>query len=147
MKRYIRAMSKGKSELGDYFETHTRPIIYHLIKLYLYPSNPAVKHWRREVANQLSASYTLRGSHKLPSADFIMKNSFDVHGRFIPTSIKCVIDQYGEPEYYTHDDFDAQDLALAESIEQYFLWLASRLSEVQQIPYSEIYNYLENHGF
>lgn len=140
MKRYVYAMSKSKSELGDFFESRTEVIIEHLIKLYLYPRSRDVEHWRREVANHSSQSFTLKGSHKLPSASFILKNTIQVHRRFIPNYIKCILEEYGSSRY-SNDD------TLVNRIEQYFNWMADQLSTNIKIPYSEIYAELEESGF
>lgn len=145
MKRYMYSMSKSKSDLGDYFESATRPIIEHLIKLYLYPDNASVNHWRREVAKFLNSSDTLKGSHKLPSAKFIVDNTFKVHQHFIPGYMKQILYLYrrhtADIDALNHID------AITQQICKYFEWIANKLSHEAQIPFPEIYEYLETHGF
>lgn len=151
MKRYIYSMATSRSELGDYFESHTRVIMENLIKLYLYPYDESVMHWRREIANQLNCTDKLKGSHKLPSAKFIFKNTYEEHSRYIPRYIECVIEKYGEPRSLSHsstsDSFSGVEELLIRSIRNYFLWISAELSDQPQLTYSSIYKYLEEHGF
>ena len=143
MEKYVYAMSKSRSELGDYFEERTRPLIEHLVKLFLYPSHRSVKHWRREVANLLNSTDTLKGSHKLPSAEFILKNSYKVHEKFIHRYIEQIIYDYGEPDYDSAENY----MDVKSAVKNYFVWVANKLSNSSIITYPEIYSYLENHGF
>lgn len=143
MKKYIYSMSTSKSDLGDYFESATRPVIEHLIKLYLYPDNRSVNHWRREVAKFLNSTDTLKGSHKLPSAGFIMKNTFKVHQTSIPAYVKQIVYLYSKPDVDVNKHIDT----IVYQIRKYFEWVAGRLSHELQIPFPDIYTYLEEHGF
>lgn len=142
MKRYVYAMSKSKSDLGDYFESRTRPVIEHLIKLYLYPGHESTIHWRREVANFLNSTDTLKGSHKLPTARFILHNTIDVHLPFIQSYARQVVYEYGGSSYWP-----AELDALSTNIKNYFVWIANRLSKEPQVSYPEIYEWLERNGF
>lgn len=141
MKLYINGMSLSKSDIGDKLEQGVEKLIEHLIKLYLYPNNVSVNHWRTEVAEKLYKVDSLKHSYKYPDPEFILKHTLQVHKKRIPYLVQCIIDDYGLPEFI----YDIS--VLTKKIELYFHWLANELSVYGRLSFKNIQNKLEQIGF
>lgn len=141
MKRYVYAMSKSRKDIGDDLEQGCDMLILHLIKLRMYPDVEDCHHWRKEVAEKLHRVDSFKGSHKLPSAEFILHNTIDVH---LPRLSKYI--HVAEVDYdCSTSTFDPN--ILKNDIIDYFTWLANELANDGVVAYTDIIHYLENHGF
>lgn len=141
MKRYIYAFAKSRKDIGDEIEDGVRELILHLIKLKLYPNSRDIHKWRREVAEKLHKVSKLKGRHTFPEYEFIMKNSWWEYDKQVPYFIRMIQDDYGKPTEHT----DVYELTFC--IEDYFIWLCSRLCRIGEVSYESIIQYLSSHGF
>lgn len=140
MKRYVYAQAKSKADVGADLEQGVDELIMHLIKLRLYPHSTSVNHWRREVAEKLHRTDVFKRSHKLPSAEFILDNTYRVNEKFLANYLHVVVTDYGRPQ-----SFDRS--ALFDDIRDYFEWIANELSQSRSVAYGDIYQKLEKLGF
>lgn len=137
-------MSLPRSEIAARLEESTRPLIKHLIKLYLYPNCPAVNHWRHEVYMFLHNVSLIKRSNKLPSSEFILKNTLGLNRRFILVWKEHIEDDYLN-EYGYPEDVDEDNLI--EMIYNYYTWLADQLSRYGEVSRSDTYRMLKYYGF
>ena len=138
----IYAMSKSKQDIAADIESGTQLLILHLIKLWLYPNKQDKNHWRKEVAAKLNHVDSFKGSHRLPSAKFILQHSWYVHKSRLPKYVEIIQDDYGDML-----DIDLEIHMLDVSIDAYFNWLANNLADVGIVSYKSIYRKLEELGF
>lgn len=141
MKRYIRGMASSRKDVAANLEQGVDVLIMHLIKLRLLPDAQEVPHWRKEVAEKLHRTDLLKGSHKIPSAQFIFDNTYKCNAGFIPHLIDVVIDDYLD-SIATVDYESLQD-----DIKEYFNWISQELSMHRIISYKAIQTKLEELGF
>ena len=141
MKRYILGFSKSKKDVGANIDESTRPLILHLIKLYLYPDSVNKNHWRKEVAEKLNCVSKLKGRNRYPSKEFILNYSWESYKNEIEYFVTYITSDYGYSEY-------------AENIEEikYFIFnyldeLSELLSEHGVVDYDKIYKLLSKYGF
>ena len=141
MKVYIKAMSMKRADLRDYIESHTRQVFIALTQLYLFPSGNRV-HWRKEVWDKFSEMHTMKPTNKLPSAKFILDNSFEIYKNKIPDIIERVIDK--EEMYTPIGNID--DYALRILIQDYFTWLSNYFSQKEMLSKSDVLDELDKLG-
>mgnify|MGYP006928563333 CR=1 FL=1 len=139
MKRYIRCQARSLSDIGADLEQNTPPVIQSLIQLYLYPNASTKHHWRQEVWANLHTIDLRRGSNKLPKRDFILKNTIVPNMKFIESLVASVIDKE-----YEFDPIDVDYEDLCGLIDNYFDWLATRLSETRYVAAKEVYTKLQS---
>lgn len=135
---YIYAFSKKLKDIAADLDEKAEQIIIHLIKLYLYPNNESVSHWRKEVYSFLYTIPSVKGKSKLPPASFIMRYTWDVDKQWLPSYIKHVVGEYGSP------DFEYIENDISDICEAYFTWLADKLSTEKILSRTDVYNELEN---
>lgn len=139
MKRYIFCQSRRSSDIGADLEQHTCPVIQALIQLYLYPTATTRNHWRREVWANLHSIDLIKGSNKLPKRNFILKNTIAPNMKFLKSIVASVIDKEFK---FSPIPIDYNNLSGL--IDNYFDWLAERLSSTRYISPTEVYNKLES---
>lgn len=141
MKLYIKAMSMKRSDLKEYIESHTRQTIIALAQLYLFPHGNRV-HWRKEVWEKFHEMHKLKFNNKLPSAKFILDNSYELH-----QSMTCRLLQYAidKEDKYTPISSRRESEFLV-IVKDYFLWLANQLSQQEIINTKEVLDELDNLG-
>ena len=150
MKRYIRSaaqmilgMSKSRRDLEAWIEDQTLPTMIAIAQLYVFP-NGARTHWRREVWEKFHTMHLLRHNKQLPSANFILKSGWEVNNRDkqLRDVVRFVIGK--EDAYSPRKDIDINELTYL--MEEYFEWLAWRLSKSQLIEPDEVYSELDRLG-
>lgn len=141
MKVYIQSMSMNRGDLREYIESHTRQVIIALAQLYLFPSGSRV-HWRKEVWDKFNEMHTLKFSKKLPSAKFIMDNSYAVYINRITGLLQYAIDK--EEDYTPIKSIDEE--AFRVLVHDYFLWLAEKLSQNEFLNKTEVLAKLDQLG-
>ena len=131
MKRYIKtaaesilAMSTSRKEVGARIEDHTPQTIIALAQLYLFTNGNRV-HWRKEVWEKFYSVDRLKGSNKLPDANFILKNSWEVHKDNLDTYLQFAIGK--EESYEPRTNVDQSQFY--NIVKEYFFWLADILSQ------------------
>lgn len=134
MKRMIVGMSMKRKDLGAWIENHTFQVMVALAQLYLFPQGNRV-HWRKEVWEKFSRMYTLKKSGKLPSAKFILDNSWGMNKQNVSRVLQYAADKESEeylPQAHaTTDDF-------YQIVEDYFMWLADQLSRVPALNLADV---------
>lgn len=123
MKRFIFA-AKSRSDLGAWIEDHTPQVMIAIAQLYVFPSGNRT-HWRKEVWEKFSEMHAFKHNNKLPSAKFILDNSWKVNERYVDNVIRFVIGK--EEEYTPREDINVSELY--DILESYFKWLADYLSK------------------
>jgi hypothetical protein len=141
MKKYIYAMSIKRRDLGDWIDNHTFQVMVALAQLYLFPSGNRV-HWRKEVWEKFSRMYRLKHSNKLPSADFILQNSWVKNKHNVNNALNYAIDkedQYTPRIGTNYDEF-------YQIVEDYFMWIASQLSSNDTLRLADVKEELDSLG-
>lgn len=141
MKRYIVGMSMKRRDLSDWIDNHTFQVIVALAQLYLFPNGNRV-HWRKEVWEKFSRMYTLKNTGRLPSAQFILDNSWNKHKSRISRIMQYAADkedQYQAADGATLDEF-------YQIAEDYFYWLADMFSQNDELLLSEVKHELDRLG-
>ena len=141
MKRCILGMSMKRGDLGDWIDNHTFQVIVALAQLYLFPEGNRI-HWRKEVWEKFSRIYTLKRSNKLPSAQFILDNSWNKYKGRIDRILQYAEDKednYIPIKNATVDEF-------YQIAEDYFYWLADSFSRNQELLLSEVKEELDRLG-
>lgn len=140
MKRYIVGMAMKRNDLGDWIDNHTFQVMVALAQLYLFPQGNRV-HWRKEVWEKFSRMYTMKRANKLPSADFILQNSWERNKRNVQNALNYAIDKESSytPVSHTYDEF-------YQIVEDYFIWLASKLSVNETLRLPDVRDELDSLG-
>jgi len=140
MKQYIVGMAFRRSDLGDWIDNHTFQVMVALAQLYLFPSGNRI-HWRKEVWEKFSRMYTLKKTNKLPDSDFILQNSWGRNKHNVLNALNYAIDKEDSysPRIYTYDEF-------YQIVEDYFIWLASKLSKNETVRLAEVKEELDSLG-
>ena len=148
MKRYIRnatqdilAMATSRKEVGARIEDHTPQTIIALAQLYLFPNGNRV-HWRKEVWEKFYSVDRFKGSNKLPDAQFILKNSWEVHKDNLNTYLQFAIGK--EEEYEPRITVD--QVQFYHIVKNYFTWLADILSQRGLVNVNEVRSKLDELG-
>lgn len=141
MKVYVSAMSMRRGDLQDYVEAHTRQVIIALAQLYLFPSGPRV-HWRKGVWEKFNEMHTLKPMKKLPSAKFILDNSFEIYKNRLVDMLQYAIDK--EEKYAPIGNVDDYEFRVL--VHDYFIWLANMFSSQELIRKSDVYQELDRLG-
>lgn len=129
MSKDIKSM---KAELCD----QAGNIDIHLIKIAILPESANVNHWRQEIATFINKVHTLKGKNKRPSTKFILDATWG--------SIYDDIEFWrrGQERKYK-SKCNVDDEVLSEMIEEYFTWLAMKLSHEGQVSRTEVYTKLD----
>ena len=141
MKKLIYGMSKKRKDLAAWIEDHTFQTMVALAQLYLFPTGNRV-HWRKEVWEKFSRMYPFRKTNKLPDAQFILDNSWEVDKKWVGNALQHAKDRedaYIPRKGATYDEF-------YQIAEDYFTWLADRLSQSNQISLQEVKDELDRLG-
>lgn len=142
MKRLlIYGFSKPRAELASKIDDQTRPLMETLICLYIFPDNENRNHWRGEVWSLLNKMDLLKGKNKLPSKQFILDNSWELNKKYLDDRIKYVIDK---EDSYEPAEFGKVSLRC--TLEEYFDWLADKLSRQTYVSKQEVYSLLDELG-
>lgn len=139
MKRLIYAMSFDRRTLLNRLIKNLDPLMDHLIKLYLFPNTDYTNHWRKEVWNFLNRTPKMP-NNKFPSYKFIyqaISGELDITEQLM----YLVLDEYSK---HTPTRFDAVELE--SKLDEYFQWLAEKLSTKGVVQSSEVYEELEKLG-
>ena len=141
----ILGFAYSRSKVAEDLEANVRSIIRHLIKLWRYPDSGSVSHWRQEVYSFLYEVGRLKGSNKYPSANFIMKNTYEVNKSDISKWLSGVSRIYdGKVESTSiRNDIDLMN----ERIKEYFKWLADVLSTDGYVFPEDVYSKLKELEF
>lgn len=136
MKIYVTANAEKRSEISKYLKSQTRQVIIHLLKIFLFPHNQSMHHWCTEVTSFLTDIDVLKGKHKFPDKNFILRNTWEYKEDCIKPYAETLIRQrfYGEPECLVEEVYD--------KIFQYFNWLAERLSTDGFVDSTAVYKKL-----
>ena len=136
---YIFSMSQSRKDVAAELEQITRPLVQHLIKLWLYPNSSSANHWKQEIYNLLHNVSRLRGTNKFPTSSFILKNTIDVNSSSIPIWVEIIQDDYDKVECSTPE--------LVIAVKEYYAWLANKLSQQGEVSRTAIYNKLSELKF
>ena len=152
MRRYTKTSetilghSKKLSDIGAEIEESTQLIVQHLAKLYLFPESRDVDHWREEVATFLNSVPLRKGKNKLPSAQFIYKNTFEANEAYIAQYYNVVcMDYVCDDNPVTLQPRSINDFV--NKVKLYYVWLSNNLSRFRVLPNLEIKNKLKDLGF
>ena len=137
----IYAMSKSQKDVAADIEQGTRQLIRHLTKLWFMPDAQEVPHWRKEVAEKLCSVDSFKGSHKYPSAEFILDHSWRLHRSRLDYFVKTTMLGFGQ-----HCKLSDSPELLTQ-IDKYFDWIAHVLSKYRDVTYELIYKKLAELGF
>ena len=152
MRRYTKTSetilghSKKLSDIGAEIEESTQLIVQHLAKLYLFPESRDVDHWREEVATFLNSVPLRKGKNKLPSAQFIYKNTFEANEAYIAQYYNVVcMDYVCDDNPVTLQPRSINDFV--NKVKLYYVWLSNNLSRFRVLPNLEIKNKFKDLGF
>lgn len=141
MNRYIACQAKPIKDIGAELEEMTFPLMQSLTQLYLYPHVFTVDHWRHEAWSFIHDVSVLKGRNKLPKKDFILKNTIIANMKYLNECVSAVLDK----EYqFTPIDYNMDELAGL--MDNYFDWLADKLSHTRYIAKQEVVDKLISIG-
>lgn len=144
MKRYIKSAAMKRSDIGDYLEEQTLPLIEALAQLYLFPDSECKNHWRQEVWSTLYRIKRIKGKHKRPKADFIIQNTWKEHQDNVITMLDVAVEHENQ---LIPDTSRLNNSHKFESIvKEYIFWLAEQLSSTDILSPKACYNKLEELG-
>ena len=129
MKKYIMGMAYRRADLAAWIEDHTFPVMGTLAQLYLFPTASTQSHGTHDVWEKFHSMHVLKGSNKLPSAQFILQNSWEVNKSFVESAVNWAIGK----EYQLTPRTDADLDRLTAIMAAYFDWLAHELSTVRVV--------------
>lgn len=145
MKRYIKnaqavlGFALHRSEIAARLEENTRILMKHLIKLWMFPTASDVDHWRKEVYSFLNHVPAMKGVNKLPSSEFIFKNTFVANEKFIENLYKIVYQDYAESYALARTGCNE----VHQIIEDYYKWISDTLSQLGDVGYTDVLQELE----
>ena len=140
----IFAMSRSVAEMKASLEDHTRPIIEHILKLYLYPNCSTTDHWKTEVYSAIHEVFRLKTNNKFPSPKFILDNTIKINESIIPAMYRQVKLEYQDESLAIRSGAnvrEAQNLVF-----EYFTWLADALQPTGKIIRKQVFLQLESMG-
>lgn len=141
MKKLIVGISLKRNDLADLIDNHTWQVMVALAQLYLFPDGNRV-HWRKEVWEKFSRIYTLKKSHKLPSAQFILDNSWGRNKHLIGDALRYAEDKEDHYTPQSHATVDEFYLIT----QDYFTWVSDKLSEHEILHLSDVKSELDRLG-
>lgn len=140
--RRLNEMSAGRKDVAADLEEHTMPTMTAICQVYLFPGTQYDNHWRNEVWEKLHSVKVFRGTHRLPSADFIYRNTFGTDRRFFKQVVQYTIDKEYELKPREYIDYDF----LEDVMNQYFRWLSEILSAYRVVGLQDVRLKLEELG-
>lgn len=145
MKRYIKnaqailGFALRRSEIAARLEENTRILMKHLIKLWMFPEASETNHWRKEIYSFLNQVPAMKGVNKLPSKEFIFKNTFVINEKFIDDLYEDVYDDYTDNHILARTNCDA----MHQAIKDYYIWMSDILSKRGVVSYKKVLQELE----
>lgn len=144
MKIYVRSNAKKLSDIGDYLEGVTLPLLGALAQLYLFPNTEYENHWREEVWNKLPDIPRTKGSHKLPKSSYILNNTWNLY----KTGVRAIMNR---AVAYEHEL--VPDKTRRRNVDEfynvcnsYMEWIAAKLSSEGVIDPEDVYDKLDELG-
>lgn len=141
---YVKANAKRLSDIGDDLEGVTLPLLEALAQLYLFPNSEYENHWREEVWNKLAEIPRTKKSHKLPKSSFILNNTWDLYKSRIRAIMNRAIAH--EHELMPNEDRKRNTDEFYAICEEYFNWIADKLSLEGVIDPEDVYKKLDDLG-
>lgn len=139
MVKIIYAMSRRLRDIGADLDNRGRSLIDHLVKLFLFPTSKDVNHWKQEIYNLIHSISSIKGNHKIPSANFIFDNIYGKYNiNYTNNSINAILDDYGEPEF----DFSYDEIH--DFISDYVRWLSIELNQREVVSRKLVYAKLDS---
>lgn len=144
MRRFVKVpvlgMSKDMKTLKKSLEGKSSGIITHMMRLYKYPENDSVNHWKSEIFNFIHSVPTLKDKSKYPDKKWpqsVIWDSIDYND--ISMWERGMIKKYGQGvKLFTLDFYDM--------CYSYIEWLSEMLSENGDVSRDEVYQKLEELG-
>lgn len=130
----LNEMAAGRKDVAADLEEHTMPTMTAICQVYLFPGTPYDNHWRNEVWEKLHSVKVFRGTHRLPSAEFIYKNTFDTDKQYIKQVVQYTIDKEYELKPRENIDYDF----LEDIMDKYFQWLSDILSRDRVVGLQDV---------
>lgn len=131
MRIFVTEFADSKREIERKLSDNTDKVIEHLLKLYLMPKHTAKNHWIGEIANFLNKVNRFTGKNKFPDAKQIYAwTYFKWKDLVTDTSymniwVDNICDEYNIEINKSIEDICSEFDYVCE---QYFRWLASKLS-------------------
>lgn len=69
--KYVCGMSKSAKDIRKSLSGKSEGIVTHLMRLYKYPENSSVNHWRGEVFNFINSVPTVKGYSRFPQPQWL----------------------------------------------------------------------------
>ena len=131
MRIFVTEFADSKREIERKLSDSTDEVIEHLLKLYLMPTNSARNHWISEIANFLNKVNRFAGKNKFPSPEQIYNWTYFKWKDLVTDNsyMNIWVDNICD-EYNTNVDKPIENICneFDNICEQYFCWLASKLS-------------------
>ena len=140
---HIFAGALPRREISAKLDETTRTVIQHIIKVLLFPKSPKVPDWKQEVYDGLHNVSLIKGTNRLPSDRFILKNTIERYKQFIPVwQYNIVTDYYIIHGYPVEIPYDH----LEKKIKSYYQWLAGQLTVFGDVARTDVYDKLKSLG-
>jgi hypothetical protein len=135
---YIRGAARYRDKIYDQITDASDQIDEHLVRLIIYPDNPAKSHWIHEIWSFLHRIHKLKGSKKYPKVAFI-EDALNCGNDIIPNIVATVKDM--EPDLTPVDVTEDQILHIFTAYQH---WLATELSNHGVVNESDVKEVITN---
>lgn len=139
--RFLIEQAKSKSNIENQLYAIGDEIVYHLIKLFLFPDNKSKSHWIKELYAFLPRISKMKSTNSYPSSSFIYTYLFGDNEDTFLEQAESYID-----EALIKDDLEITKsninmIKLMQYIKNYCIWLSDKLSTKGFITLQEVKDY------
>ena len=138
MKFRLVEFAYDRRKIEDILVNKSPEILEHLIKIYFYPGNDSINHWKDEIYSFINRVPKVKFNNKFPSSKFIYDKTYGVWWDTIPNIVDKVLDEYGD----SNRDSNMSDCL--DFCSRYFTWLSNELSSKGLISKKDVYEIIDN---
>lgn len=137
MEIHVKAFSKSQKDIMSKLDSATPEVILHLMKVWLWPNVESQNKWQHEVWSNLNNVDKLKSNNKYPSAEFILNNTWVPNNDTISDRVLVLMEDMEElPIRFKINN-------LYKALKEYFIWIATQLSESGFVSEKSIRDKLE----
>lgn len=141
--RYMKifAFADKKDNIKDKLKEKSDDLVYHLVKVFLFPNCEVKPHWCQEIYGFIHSVPKTKNKNKFPDKNFILNNTYEIWGDAIESCIVTAIKDYPNvvPLFDQHTGLNICETAVRE----YFEWLSEELSKIGRVASSDVYKKID----
>lgn len=143
--KFLIEQAKNKNAIENQLYAIGDEIVYHLVKLFLFPTNECKNHWIKKLYAFLPRISKVKTTKKYPSSRVIYSYLFgDMEDSFLE-QVESYIDVAllkDDLEYNSDDITDNLKIKLFDFIRNYCKWISKELSTKGFITLQEVKNFI-----